>query len=174
MTCASIEIGHCAFLAKIYTLEYITNIRCVVYSMPTTTAISRCGPANNSFWLWFSFLLITVDIFIKVPYLLIFFHCSSFSIRNWGFLKLDNLGSAIAFLQGRFLPLEYLLEYWIQHVTIGRLFYVKIVLYSQLRCTTGEFQAFQPVVLALFWLRGLTTSLLYIGARFGNIDINST
>ena len=59
----------------------------------------------------------------------------------------SNFGSVILLTSVMFPPMEFLLEYWTEHVTSTT---IMSNLYSQLGYSAGEFQALQMIILAVF------------------------
>ena len=96
-------------------------------------------------------------------------HDPSLWTMDLGFLNLCNFGSAIILLTFRDVDLikDFLLEYWIEQVTVGHL-YVKDVFLTRIfyrgvpcfaiHCPFGV------------WCHGLTTCLLYVSLLFGNAE----
>ena len=65
-----------------------------------------------------------------------------------------------------FLPLYILLEYWIEHVTIGLLY---VMLTFPTRMFYRGVPGFATDCPCGVWCRGLATFLLYVGPHFGNL-----
>ena len=63
-------------------------------------------------------------------------------------------------------PLDILLEYWIEHVTF-RLLYVTFTFPTRIFCRGVP--GFATGCPCGIWFRGLTTCLLYVGPLFGNL-----
>ena len=84
-------------------------------------------------------------------------HCYPIWTTDLGFLELGNFDSAIAYLPGCFIPLDNILEYCVEHVTIG-LLYVKFIFST--RILYRGILGFATVCSCGVWHRGLTTCLL--------------
>ena len=98
------------------------------------------------------------------------FQCYSFDLANVGFLKLKNFGSAIS-TPCVFLPLDFLFEYWIEHVTSA-------LLYAMFRLSTRIFYSgagssgFVIDCPCDVGCRGLNTCLLYVDPLFEKLVWN--
>ena len=93
----------------------------------------------------------------------IIFHSYPFKTMDLCFLKLGIFGSAIAHLPGMFLPLNLLIEYWFEHVTMG--FHVKFIFSTMIFCRgVPGFVTDSPCGVCC---HGTTTCLLYVSLLFG-------
>ena len=70
-----------------------------------------------------------------------------------------------------FSPLDFLLEYWIEHVTLGLLY---VVFTFPSRIFYRGVPGFATDCPRGVWCRGLTTCLLYVGPLFGNLVQNDS
>ena len=86
-------------------------------------------------------------------------------------LKLYVTGSAYAQIPRCFRLLDILLEYWIEHVTLGLLYVMFTFSTTILYRGLPGFAADCPWGV---WCRGLTTCLLYVGPLFGNLVWNDS
>ena len=158
-----------------HNMDIGTMWHCTLNSTPSQSMVLFFGCAL--FWCWVSlgtpvaislieFCFIVISIKIVVTTIGIFMAINYFLNYTLGFLYLSSSGSANAQLPGCFRP-------WIFSWNIGlnmlSLDSFMSCLHSLLGYSPGEFQALQLMVLAAFWCRGLTTCLLYVGPRFGNL-----
>ena len=116
------------------------------------------------------FHFITIFIMIAVTIIEIFMVINHFLNYTLGFLYLSSSGPQMHTALD-VPPLDILLEYWIEHVTF-RLLYVMFTFPT--RIFYSGVPGFATDCPSVVWCRGLTTYLLFVGPRFGNLDENDS
>ena len=153
--CHYMSVGtmwHCAFASCTPSQSIGLFLGCALFWCP----VSLCIPFTNSLIACYSIMMVAAIIGIFMP---IAIH---FGLHNQIFF-----GSATTHLPGCFCPWTFFFEYWNGHVTF-------VLLYVMFRFATKTFPSFATDCHCVVWRRWLTTFLLYVGPRFGNLVWNDT